>query len=212
MLGYWNYTVYATYGSALSALFGFMFCLSGRPLAALICLLISGGLDMIDGRIARTKTDRSRNEKRFGVQLDSLADLLAFGALPALIYCTELMLARGKVGFFPALLAALFALACLIRLAFFNVRSAAQEEVSDSGKMDFKGLPAPTIVLPLAVIYCLKPAMSAGGFLWLYSLVLLAVGLAYLIPFTLKKPGVPMLILMTVFCVAAAVIMLILYL
>jgi len=194
MIGYWNYTVYATYASALSALFGFMLCLAGKPLAAVVCLLLSAGLDMIDGRIARTKTDRSREEKRFGVQLDSLADLLAFGALPCLIYVSECRLVSGHTGFFPALLGALFALCCLIRLAFFNVRTAGMEEVSDSGKLDFKGLPAPSIALPLALIYCFKPAMSPRGFLWLFTFLLLIVGLAYITPFTLKKPGLKLLV------------------
>ncbi|MBR5429022.1 MAG: CDP-alcohol phosphatidyltransferase family protein [Firmicutes bacterium] len=212
MIGYWNYTVYATYASALSALFGFMLCLSGRPLAAVVCLLLSAGLDMIDGRIARTKTDRSRDEKRFGVQLDSLADLLAFGALPALIFVSECRLATGRLGLFPALLGALFALCCLIRLAFFNVRSAAAEEDSDRGKLDFKGLPAPSIALPLALIYCFKPGMGAKGFLWLFALLLLLVGAAYITPFTLKKPGLKLLIPLCLIGVAIVVALLIVYL
>ena len=127
MIGYWNYTVYATYASALSALFGFMCCLSEKPLAAVFCLLLSAGLDMIDGRIARSKPDRTRDEKRYGVQLDSLADLLAFGALPALIFVSEWQLAKGRIGVFAAVLAAAFALCCLIRLAFFNVRAGSME-------------------------------------------------------------------------------------
>lgn len=212
MLGYWNYTVYATYASALSALAGFMLCLAERPLGGVFCLLLSAGLDMIDGRIARSKADRSREEKRFGVQLDSLADLLAFGALPALIYCCEMEQAQGRVGFFPGALGALFALACLIRLAFFNVRSAVYEQASDGGKLDFKGLPAPSVALPLALLYCFKPALSGPAFLWLFSLLLLLVGLAFLTPFTLKKPGLKLLIPLAALGVGVLVALLIIYL
>lgn len=212
MIGYWNYTVYATYASALSALFGFMCCMSGKPLAAVACLLLSAGLDMIDGRIARSKTDRTREEKRFGVQLDSLADLLAFGALPALIYVCEWQAAKGKIGLFAAVLAAAFALCCLIRLAFFNVRAGGMEEASDSGKLDFKGLPAPSIALPLALIYCFKPSMTPGGFLTLFTFLLLLVGVAFITPFTLKKPGLKLLIPLVIVGVAIVVALLIVYL
>ena len=212
MIGYWNYTVYATYASALSAFCGFLLALSGKPLGAVFCLLLSAGLDMIDGRIARTKTDRSRDEKRYGVQLDSLADLLAFGALPALIYACECRLALGRVGFFPGLIAALFTLCCLIRLAFFNVRSAGRELDSDSGTLDFKGLPAPSIALPLALVYCLKPGMSEKGFLWLLSLLLIVVGVAFITPFTLKKPGLKLLIPLVVLGVAVIAALLVIYL
>ena len=212
MIGYWNYTVYATYASALSALFGFMCCLAGKPLAAVFCLLLSAGLDMIDGRIARSKPDRTRDEKRYGVQLDSLADLLAFGALPALIFVSEWQLARGKISVFAAVLAAAFALCCLIRLACFNVRSAAAEEASDSGKLDFKGLPAPSIALPLALIYCFRPSMKPGAFLALFALLLLVVGAAFITPFTLKKPGLKVLIPLAALGVAVIVALLIVYL
>ena len=212
MIGYWNYTVYATYASALSALFGFMCCLAGKPLAAVFCLLLSAGLDMIDGRIARSKPDRTRDEKRYGVQLDSLADLLAFGALPALIFVSEWQLARGKISVFAAVLAAAFALCCLIRLAFFNVRSAAAEEASDSGKLDFKGLPAPSIALPLALIYCFRHSMKPGAFLALFALLLLVVGAAFITPFTLKKPGLKVLIPLAALGVAVIVALLIVYL
>lgn len=212
MIGYWNYTVYATYASALSALFGFMLCLSGRPVAAVFCLLLSAGLDMIDGRIARSKRDRTREEKRFGVQLDSLADLLAFGALPALIFVTEWQLLRGRISFFPALIAAGFALACLIRLAFFNVRAEGQEKASDSGTLDFKGLPAPSVVLPAALLYCFKPSLRPGSFLALFTVVLLIVGAAFITPFTLKKPGLRVLIPLAALGVAILAALLIIYL
>ena len=212
MIGYWNYTVYATYASALSALFGFMLCLAGKPLGGVFCLLLSAGLDMIDGRIARSKTDRTREEKRFGVQLDSLADLLAFGALPALIYTCEWQLAKGRIGLLPAILAAMFALCCLIRLAFFNVRAGGMEEASDSGQLDFKGLPAPSIALPTALLYCFRPSLKPGAFLALFTVLLLIIGLAYITPFTLKKPGLKVLIPLALVGAAILVALLIVYL
>lgn len=194
MLGYWNYTVYATYASALSALLGMVFCLLGRPTDALFCLLASGGLDMIDGRIARLKRDRTRDEKRYGVQLDSLADLLAFGALPALIAISDGVFSPYGLGrWWQIAVALLFALSCLIRLAFFNVRSANEETSSDTGRLAFKGLPAPSIVPPFALLYCFRPLLSPPVFSSLLTLLLALTALAYVTPFTLKKPGMKLL-------------------
>ena len=51
---------------------------------ALLCLMFAGFCDMFDGKIASTMK-RTKQEKRFGIQIDSLSDLICFGALPALI-------------------------------------------------------------------------------------------------------------------------------
>ena len=85
MLGIYNYTVILTYLGMLSGFAGILFLLNGNVRGALICLMISGVCDMFDGKVASTKKDRTRSEKRFGIQIDSLSDLICFGVLPALI-------------------------------------------------------------------------------------------------------------------------------
>lgn len=52
------------------------------PTSAPFFLLISGLCDAFDGMIARTKTDRTEQEKQYGIQIDSLSDLVALGVLP----------------------------------------------------------------------------------------------------------------------------------
>ena len=47
--------------------------------------MFSGFCDMFDGIVARTKKDRTDEEKRFGIQLDSLSDIVCFGVLPFVI-------------------------------------------------------------------------------------------------------------------------------
>ena len=85
MLGFYNYTVWLTYGSLVSAVIGIFVSLAGHghPYIGAIFLLISGLCDAFDGMIARTKTDRTEQEKQYGIQIDSLSDLVAFGVLPA---------------------------------------------------------------------------------------------------------------------------------
>lgn len=85
MIGVYDYTVIATYLSLLLGLAGIYSAAQNAPLAAMLYLMLAGLLDAFDGRIARTKANRTDAEKRFGIQIDSLNDLVCFGVLPAAI-------------------------------------------------------------------------------------------------------------------------------
>ena len=58
---------------------------SGHPYIATFFLLICGLCDAFDGKVASTKKNRTAIEKNYGIQIDSLSDLVAFGVLPACI-------------------------------------------------------------------------------------------------------------------------------
>ena len=83
LLGYYNYTVVLTYIGMLTAFTGILMVLNKNFIAAVVCLLVSGVCDMFDGKVAATK-ERDHNEKCFGIQIDSLSDLVSFGIFPAL--------------------------------------------------------------------------------------------------------------------------------
>ena len=83
MIGFYDYTVIATYGALFIALHGIYSSASGSPAAGLLCLICCGVIDTFDGRIARSKKDRTADGRRFGIQIDSLNDLVCFGVLPA---------------------------------------------------------------------------------------------------------------------------------
>ena len=85
MIGFYNYTVILTYMSLASAVVGITQVFEGHERIAILCLLISGICDLFDGKVARHKKDRTDQEKLFGIQIDSLCDLVAFGVLPACI-------------------------------------------------------------------------------------------------------------------------------
>ena len=88
MLGVYDYTVILTYISLWISIGGMMLSLNGHLDLAVLCLALSGLCDMFDGKIARTKKDRTEIEKRFGIQIDSLCDIVCFGVGPAIIcYC-----------------------------------------------------------------------------------------------------------------------------
>ena len=65
MIGFYNYTVILTYMSLLSALFGTFLAFNGNIKAALICLCLCGTCDAFDGVVARSKKDRTEEEKKF---------------------------------------------------------------------------------------------------------------------------------------------------
>ena len=76
MIGFYNYTVLLTYVSAVAAVAGIVFAMHGNGFAAILCLMASGICDMFDGLVAKTR-ERTRQEKRFGIWIDSLADVVA---------------------------------------------------------------------------------------------------------------------------------------
>lgn len=182
MVGFYNYSVIATYIGFLSGMTGLWFAAQGNVQAAIICLLVSGFCDMIDGRIARA-CKRTVDEKRFGVQIDSLSDLVCFGVLPAMIGY-----AAGLRHWLLLILLAAYALCGLIRLAFFNVMAQANEQKNDSGSMEYRGLPISTAGAIFPLLYAIRP-LNATAFAVIYAIALALVGAAFIAPFTLKKPG-----------------------
>ena len=85
MIGFYDYTVILTYLSLMSGTIGIMLCLNGmgHPYLGMFFPLFSGLCDTFDGKVARSKKDRTTQVKKFGIQIDSLSDLIAFGMLPA---------------------------------------------------------------------------------------------------------------------------------
>ena len=75
-LGIYDYTVILTYISLGISVFGISRALEGDFKVAIFCLALSGLCDMFDGKIARTKKNRTDDEKNFGIQIDSLCDVV----------------------------------------------------------------------------------------------------------------------------------------
>ena len=75
MIGFYDYTVIMTYISVVSSMIGIFCAVTDHISAAVCCLAFSGLCDMFDGKIARTKKNRTEEEKCFGIQIDSCWDL-----------------------------------------------------------------------------------------------------------------------------------------
>ena len=98
MIGFYDYTVWLTYLSMLSGTAGIMLCLNGigHPYIGMFFLMFSGLCDAFDGKVARTKKNRTETMKKFGIQIDSLADLICFGVLPA---CIGIAMMRSSISY-----------------------------------------------------------------------------------------------------------------
>lgn len=103
--------------------------------AIMVCLFMDG----IDGKVARL----TGTSTEFGIQFDSLADLVSFGVCPALLMYTFTLKQFGKLGIAVAFL---FTVCAALRLARFNVTT------SVSNKRFFSGLPSPPAGCALACL------------------------------------------------------------
>ena len=111
---------------------GVRYGISGEWERAVLSILFAG---VLDGRIARML----RGESRFGAELDSLSDSIAFGVAPALILYLWSLYAMPKFGWIFALA---HALSCALRLARFNAAIDADEQPHKSAGF-LTGVPAP---------------------------------------------------------------------
>jgi len=149
LIGFYNYTVVLTYISLISSLVGMRFAYVGKIGLAIACLAFSGFCDMFDGVVARTKKNRTNDEKNFGIQLDSLCDVVCFGVLPAVIlyFC-------GVNTVYGIAILVFYALCAVIRLAFFNVLETKRQMTESGCAKEYRGLPVTSsaIIFPAAYL------------------------------------------------------------
>jgi CDP-diacylglycerol---serine O-phosphatidyltransferase len=130
-----------------TGLSGVWFAMQERWDAALIAVVVAGVLDAMDGRIARLL----KGESRFGAELDSLSDVIAFGATPALILYSWALQHMPRFGWTICLF---FVLCAALRLARFNARIDNDDQPHKSAGFN-TGVPSPAgaglALLPLAV-------------------------------------------------------------
>ena len=119
-----------------------MFAMRGDLVTAAPFIGIAFILDMLDGRIARMTGTTSE----FGVEFDSMADVISFGVAPAILSFQWGLSALGRLGWAAGFM---FVAAAAMRLARFNIQSAAGGD-----KRYFVGMPSPAAAaVPAATVY-----------------------------------------------------------
>lgn len=198
MIGFYNYTVILTYLSLISSVLGMTFAIDGRPQLGVTCLAISGLLDMFDGKVARMKKDRTPDEKLFGIQIDSLCDVVCFGALPIIICYTA-----NPYGMITKLILAYYGVCSVIRLGFFNVLETNRQREENGANKYYYGLPITSIAVVLPLVFLVSSLSSAINFGFILKPSLFIVGTLFILNFKIKKPSNKVLALMVIVVAAA---------
>lgn len=181
LLGYYDYTVILTYCGMLSAFAGILNAVNGNFRLSLIFLMFTGFCDMFDGAVASTK-NRNKSEKRFGIQIDSLSDLISFGVLPAVfvyMYSEKTALS--------AIASSLYLLFALIRLSYFNVLEEERQDSTSESRSEYLGVPVTTSALLLPLVYLLYEGGIIRNILW-FSVIILVLGKFFVIAVKVRKP------------------------
>ena len=188
-IGFYDYTVVLTYLSLISSVLGMTRAIHGDYKLAIFCLAFSGICDAFDGRVARTKKNRTVDEKNFGIQLDSLCDVICFGIFPAMI--CYLLGVRGTLG---VALVMFYAICAVARLAFFNVLEAKRQSAEDGANKTYRGLPVTSIAFILPLTFWLQFLLPEFVFHVLLHAVLLVVGFLFVLDFPMPKPDLKTII------------------
>jgi CDP-diacylglycerol--serine O-phosphatidyltransferase len=147
-----------------SGLTAIRFGIAGEWKSAIYAILIAAVLDGMDGRIARMLN----GESRFGAELDSLSDVIAFGVSPAVILHLWSLQHWPRIGWLFALA---YAVCMALRLARFNARIDAEDQPHKSAGF-LTGVPAPAgAALLLLPIYLWLAADQQWAWLRDYRLV-----------------------------------------
>ena len=184
MIGFYDYTLVLTLLSLVSAVFGMTQAIDGRFKISIMCLAFSGLCDAFDGKVARTKKNRSEEERSFGIQLDSLCDMVAFGALPAVI-CYLL----GVNGYVGCIAISYYIICSVIRLSFYNVKEIQRMQMDKPGEKVYYGLPITSIAIILPAVVLLELVMPETLFPLILILMLFIVGTCFILNFQIRRPG-----------------------
>ncbi len=179
-IGKYNKSVILTYiGVAISAV-GMIYAFDGKNFYALSCLVVAGICDLFDGKIARM-CKRNDEEKSFGVEIDSLADIFNFIVFPIIIF-----IGLGLNSWMDSCLYIFYALAGIIRLAYFNIH--ALKDNKDVPVNFYQGLPVTYAALILPVVFLFSYFLQDEYFFILYRSIMFIVGVLFILNIKIHKP------------------------
>ncbi len=156
-----------TCASLFSGFYAIVASFNGHFLAAAVAILIAGVFDGLDGRIARITNSTSQ----FGMELDSLCDMVSFGVAPAVLAYLWALTPYGRYGWLAAFL---YVATTALRLARFNAQA------EEAPGHDFIGLPCPAAAGMIATTVMFSRFLGATDTVKHVSVLLLVYLLSYL--------------------------------
>ncbi len=132
--------------------------------------------------VARSKKNRTEEEKAFGIQIDSLCDAVSFGVAPAVLcYCMGMDSIPGIA------ILAFYCLCGVIRLAFFNVLEGKRQQSEGGCNKTYRGLPITTSSMILPLVYLLRFVLSEAAFLIVLYITMSLTGFLFVLDVSVKK-------------------------
>ena len=163
IVGYWHYGVILTYLSLALSICGICFAAAyGGPRRddiAAFFVLLAGLCDGFDGMVASTRKHRTADDRMFGMQIDSLCDIVSFGIAPIMVG-----VAMGMTRWYYCIVYVFFVLCGLVRLAYFNVDEINRVNEPNAGRREsYTGLPITNVSLALPVFYLVATMFDNGA-------------------------------------------------
>lgn len=200
MIGFYNASVILTYIGLASSIFGITQVFEGNYDIVYLCLLISGVCDMFDGKIARAMKNRSADAKVFGIQIDSLCDLVCFGVFPAVIgYSYGFNRGLGLIS------AYLIVQAAVIRLGYFNVTEEERQRVCSEPRKKYQGLPVTTDAMIFPLLYLGRHNIPIHVFPYVFQSFMIVIAFLFILNINVRKLSVKTIVLF--FTMAALIVL-----
>ena len=179
-IGYYSIANCVTLFGLLSSVTACFLAANGNFKFAVYMLFLACMCDIMDGTIARKVKNRSLEDRFFGIQLDSICDVVSFGVTPCFM-----AFSFGFDGFLDVLIYGFFIVCGAVRLAYFNTM--ANQKPGKKLKY-FRGVPIPFSTFVITALFLLTTFIPASVTVWFFRLALLALGFAFILNIKVKKP------------------------
>ena len=178
-IGIYNKSVIVTYVGVVFSILAIHNCVSSNIRFAMLFLIFAGICDLFDGKYANMHK-RNKEEKAFGVQIDSLADMINFVAVPII-----LAFSLGLSSWYHLVIYSFYGLAGITRLGYFNIEA---YQDFDAPVKYYKGLPVTYAALIFPVTWLLSFLLQPNIFQIIYTLAMLIVAVLFISNIRIKKP------------------------
>lgn len=177
-IGCYNKSVILTYIGVITSVYGML--TTKNINIQMTCLIVAGICDMFDGTIARM-CKRIDIEKKFGVQIDSLADIISFGVFPVVIFVNIV-----DINIISLAVSGLFVLSGVTRLAWFNILT----EDKSTDRRYFTGLPITTSALFVPLCNAILSMLNANKMTCVIVnyVIFILILICYVLNIKIKKP------------------------
>lgn len=181
-IGQYRFCDLITMCGTLSAITGIILSISGLEVAPFILLFLCSIFDSIDGLFARRRKN-TEFETTYGVELDSLSDMISFGVFPAVLAFNTITL--DNCNFIACAILVIYVLCGLIRLAYFNTLNITKT----NEKGYFRGVPITTIAFIYPLIYLLH-LISYTVYSYATLIIFIILGILFISNIRVKKPDI----------------------